>query len=70
MFQMFTKVLKGTKDSLLATLIKWEGREWDTIDTITNFDEHAVELLIYCQQGFKISVSSGNWGDTGMTRQL
>ena len=47
MFQMFIKVLKGTKDSLLVTFIKWQGREWDTIDTIVNFDKCTVKLLIY-----------------------
>ena len=55
MFWMFTKVLKGTKDGLLVTFIKWQGREWGTIDTIMNFDKCTVELLIY-QHGFKISI--------------
>ena len=46
MFRMFTKVLKGTKDGLLITFIKWQCGEWDTLDTITNFNQCTVELLI------------------------
>ena len=46
MFSMFTEILKGTKDGLLVTFVKWQGVEWDTVFTIPNFDECAVELLI------------------------
>lgn len=46
MFSMFTEILKGTKDGLLVTFVKRQGGERDTVFTIPNFDECAVELLI------------------------